>query len=342
MRLVTIGSPSISVGDPVVLDAARAGAALMVFLSHWSILTGNGAYHLESLGRIGVLVFFVLSGYLIAATTARATLSSYAVARTARLYSVVVPMLVLLPIIDWLSVHLGAPESRYDFSTQFFFSATFATRWWFLEVPTFGDGPFWSLSYEAGFYVVWAAIWFGGRYRRAAVLAACLLVGPKVLLLFPIWLAGVALYLSGARLTALGVALALPAAVILGMLGRQITILPAIWGDSSILLSDWLRGGACLLMLASLMALVKLTTFPLATWIATRSFTLYLLHFPLMGLLVLVFGRAYASTAPGSVLIGAATLAACLALGSLIEPTHKSWRRFLTAVFISRPGVRRL
>jgi peptidoglycan/LPS O-acetylase OafA/YrhL len=57
------------------------------------------------------------------------------------------------------------------------------------------NGPLWSLSYEAGYYVLFAAAFFLSGIRRIAVLALLtFLVGPRVLLLIPAWLMGVWLW----------------------------------------------------------------------------------------------------------------------------------------------------
>src|SRR4029079_6548 len=89
----------------VYLDLLRFMAALMVFLSH---LGGNiGGHFLPSLAPFGapaVVVFFVLSGYVIAFVTANreATARDYTIARCTRLYSVVVPTVALTGLLDWI------------------------------------------------------------------------------------------------------------------------------------------------------------------------------------------------------------------------------------------------
>ena len=331
---------SISKSESVVLDTARASAALMVFLSHWSIFTG-WLPQFQSLGRIGVLIFFVLSGFLIAAASEQRSARSYIVARAARLYSVTLPVLIVLPILG-VAVAMSAPTRLPEFlppdvpaTVQWLASITFTNYWWFLNVPTFSDGPFWSLSYEAAFYVVWGA-WVFSPSIWWTVLAAAL-VGPAVILLFPIWLLGALLYRSGVRLSVSGAFIALPIAAVLGVVGRQIGILPSEWGFSTTFVSDWLRGTACLLILMSSFPLVRIERLPLATWIATRSFTLYLTHYPLLKLSTLLF---VSPGLPTAVAIGGGILAICLGLGSVLEPTNKSWREVLRRLLPDVAGGR--
>ena len=77
------------------LDALRFGAALTVFVSHYSTgrISGGLFWQLEYYGRAAVLMFFVLSGFVIAwvSETRERTLEEYGLSRFARLYSVIIP-----------------------------------------------------------------------------------------------------------------------------------------------------------------------------------------------------------------------------------------------------------
>jgi len=78
------------------LHALRLFAALLVVATHANQLGYTGSSHglLEPLGRLGVIVFFVLSGYVIAhvSETRHRNLSSYMLARLGRLNSVLIPV----------------------------------------------------------------------------------------------------------------------------------------------------------------------------------------------------------------------------------------------------------
>src|SRR5882672_11159660 len=92
------------------LDLLRFAAAMLVFLDHAGRkrLGGPLLGHLEGLADFAVLLFFVLSGYVIAfaGDCKERTLGSYAVARTARIYSVVVPALLLTFVADRIGMAL--------------------------------------------------------------------------------------------------------------------------------------------------------------------------------------------------------------------------------------------
>ncbi|KAK0339081.1 hypothetical protein LTR94_036019, partial [Friedmanniomyces endolithicus] len=76
----------------VYLDLVRFLAALAVVAMHvrqFGLVEAPGADHLTLFGREAVMAFFVLSGFVIAYTTAqrRPSAREYALARAARIYS---------------------------------------------------------------------------------------------------------------------------------------------------------------------------------------------------------------------------------------------------------------
>jgi peptidoglycan/LPS O-acetylase OafA/YrhL len=82
------------------LDLARACAALAVVVAHFSyfrIFDDAQIARIPDFGREAVIAFFVLSGFVIAysAEHKNFTAKSYVVARAARLFSVVLPVLAL-------------------------------------------------------------------------------------------------------------------------------------------------------------------------------------------------------------------------------------------------------
>src|SRR3954468_17403598 len=95
-------------GTSLYLDLVRFGAAFVVFLEHLREHTRNSFaafwrshpflyVHLDAYSETAVIVFFVLSGYVIAhvLATRENTLTEFATSRLARLYSVAIPALLL-------------------------------------------------------------------------------------------------------------------------------------------------------------------------------------------------------------------------------------------------------
>jgi peptidoglycan/LPS O-acetylase OafA/YrhL len=204
------------------LDLSRMLAALNVLVGHalclvfvpWRDISAygwgwKGLYILLSLGSPAVIVFFVLSGYLICgeylSAAARGTWSfrNYAVKRLSRLYIVLLPALAMTAILDYVgkNVLLGkiytgelsksfmiTPNDMhvYDFSTllqNLLFLQT-------VTAPPFGtNGVLWSLANEFWYYVIFGLVMFSvcKRKERVAPIATFLLA-VLICALLPGWL----------------------------------------------------------------------------------------------------------------------------------------------------------
>jgi len=194
----------------LALDALRFLAALCVFFDHLSSapFTENiiparlGAY-----GDIAVTVFFVLSGFVIAHVVGarERTPRDYALARLSRLYSVVLPALAVTLFADslgsWLNPDFYAaqkvlwkPVSAAGYAASGLFVNEF--RGLGLDGLTPGsNAPFWSLSFEAAYYLLAGLVLFAPRrWQTLAIPGLLLCAGPTVAVLAPVWALGFALY----------------------------------------------------------------------------------------------------------------------------------------------------
>jgi peptidoglycan/LPS O-acetylase OafA/YrhL len=183
-------------------------------------------YFLTGFGNEAVLVFFVLSGFLISTAIfsrqASGTWSwrDYAIDRSSRLYVVLLPGLFFGLLWDKLGGSVFASTGIYSQPLESFGSATVQTRLvigtflgnlFFVQTilcPTFGsNGPLWSLANEFWYYVLFplalaAGIAWKLRSWRPAIavtiLAACVaaFLGRPILAGFLIWLAGTALVIA--------------------------------------------------------------------------------------------------------------------------------------------------
>lgn len=196
----------------VYLDLIRFSAAIMVVLSHaaYTRLGGEWLSIFGSTGRDAVMIFFVLSGYVIAFVvhTKERDFRSYSISRLSRIYSVALPAIVLTVILDSMGKYLdpqfysgGWYIDSYAF-LRFLASATLANEYWFVSIRAFSNGPFWSLSYEFAYYLLFALWLFSPeKLRLWLVVLASAIIGPKILLLAPVWLAGVYCYHFNQRYT---------------------------------------------------------------------------------------------------------------------------------------------
>ena len=185
-------------GLSVYLDSVRFGAALVVLLSHaWEAFVPS--HPLPWPGHHAVIVFFVLSGFVVAhvASTKEKTLSSFALYRSVRILTVTVPaLLISLAVALFMGVHWLAASEHVAINFLFLGQS------WSLDIMPDANQPFWSLCYEVWYYCIFA----GALFPRSVALKAawisglCLLAGPKILLLMPCWLCGVFLYWNREKL----------------------------------------------------------------------------------------------------------------------------------------------
>jgi peptidoglycan/LPS O-acetylase OafA/YrhL len=187
------------------LDLSRFGAALVVFLTHarFEKWTGGFLWQIEPFGPRAVDVFFVLSGFVIAYVTDRREGDgrTYAISRLARIYSVALPSLLLTLVFNTIGQSIG-PTLYIPMSDQggahfwpFVTNVLFLNEAW-NQHSVFGTNlPYWSLGFEVWYYIIFGlAVFAPGRWRWIGVVAALGIAGPKVAILFPLWLAGVGGY----------------------------------------------------------------------------------------------------------------------------------------------------
>jgi peptidoglycan/LPS O-acetylase OafA/YrhL len=184
------------------LDFVRFLSAAIVFAFHLSYRGFGGTWIPLHIGGDAVMVFFVLSGFIISYTAEREpTLAVFMTARLARLWSVAIPALALTFAADKIGNLINpdfytATSYNPDLAVlRLVASGVFLNEVWFRSICPLSNLPFWSIGFEFWYYVLFAAgFYLSGVKRTVTVAAAAVAVGPKILLLFPIWLLGVAIY----------------------------------------------------------------------------------------------------------------------------------------------------
>jgi peptidoglycan/LPS O-acetylase OafA/YrhL len=146
-----MSQPQPPVDRAAYLDGIRALAALGVVASH-SGVPG------PQLNRIGVQVFFVLSGYLITGILRRGIESNtlrvgtFLLARLRRLMPALVLMLTVCTLLAWgRSPAFGSQAALWAVASLFYITDVARI---FSSVSDF-FGHTWTLSVEAQFYLVW-------------------------------------------------------------------------------------------------------------------------------------------------------------------------------------------
>lgn len=187
------------------LDLVRFTAAALVLLSHTNRrFLIDDIVPLSNMGHEAVIVFFVLSGFVIAYVTdgKEGTFIEYWLSRLARLYSVALPALLLTLVLDQAGQTLQpafyTDTTTHDWAAlRFVTSMFFVNEIWFVSIMTYSNLPYWSLCYEFWYYFLFAIFFFvRDPWRWPLIALVCLLLGPKIVLLAPIWALGAVLYSS--------------------------------------------------------------------------------------------------------------------------------------------------
>lgn len=249
-----------------------------------------------------VVVFFLISGWLVGGSLLNKmaqpqALRSYAIDRISRLWTVLIPTFVLVIALGILSGTLDprnadfAPDNPYSWTALAGNLAGLQT----ISVPQFGGNyPLWSLANESWYYLMFPllVLYMDGRRRvlAGAAMLLCAFVLPfEIMLYFAIWLLGagfsrVRLDCGAATRTLLALLLA-ALSVYFRLYGSNDDLVAASFGQ------DLLLSLVFLALLSSTVvkpdpgnALVA----PLrrwAGWLSNFSFTLYVVHVPVLGLL---------------------------------------------------------
>lgn len=189
----------------VWLDLCRVLAALFVFLGHAVGLEVAPSIMSKVWHRSAddaVTVFFVISGLVIAHATARShvTWRDYALARMSRVYSVALVAVVFAYVVDKVGMQIRveeyAPEWQYPRPWLFMpFHWAFLGETWVGSIQPFSAAPYWSLSYEVWYYVLFGCLTYARGWAKWPLVAVvCAIMGPRIWLLMPIWWLGVGLY----------------------------------------------------------------------------------------------------------------------------------------------------
>jgi peptidoglycan/LPS O-acetylase OafA/YrhL len=333
----------------VYLDAMRFAAAMLVFLNHLSFgrISHGFLWQFDDTGHDGVIVFFVLSGFVIAnvADTKEQTLADYAASRLARLYSVLIPALFLTCAADFVGIsHNSVP---YDLSQETWpaarltASSLFLSEIWFFHFQPLSNGPYWSLPYEFWYYVMFGCVMFlRGRFRWISVALAATIAGPNILLLLPVWIVGATTYwllprFRLSRLWAITGALMSASFVVAVVVGDSRDLIPRVLTDVRFSPVDYLTGFAVALNIVCISTLrIRLPAENFIRHCAGRTFALYMFHMPLLSLAAAYIPSTISAYVRGPI-IGVFALIVVFSLGGLVE----GWKRPLRHRILQLIGV---
>ena len=374
-------------GSYVLLSHLRWIAALMVVLAHiQQTLLGRHrltaarafphglinrlSFSHAGYGHAAVVVFFVLSGFLVGGKlielngpTLGATWQSYLVDRFTRIFIVLWPALLLaacvLAAIQRLCPHAGFIAAggwslaldmplAYDNSLWRWVCAPLLLNE--LLAPTLQvDAPLWSLAYEWVYYMVSLAALLALRRIASpgagilmtyatALLCLALYVQPEVLMGGLVWAAGLAARLAYNRRLLRGSALQYLGLAAVGVALVLIRFVP---------MPDLALGLALALMIAHPGWTRLRLAAPLADRLAAMSFSLYAIHFPILVAILAALNpdarRPHPLSGPTGFAVAAAALGVIVALtyvfSALTERHSRRVRNILSHGFIRTAAV---
>ena len=219
-----------------LLDNTRWVAALLVAAGHlrnflmadWSAVPQHSLpaalfYWMTGFGRMAVIVFFVLSGYLVggralaAVEAGKFSVQGYALNRFSRLYPPLLAAIVLTALLDTVGLQYANALGFYDYPNSYqvigetqpvadtLTPHTALLNLLFLQTivaPTFGsNSPLWSLANEFWYYVFCPLVALLARRRRWVVvttvpvlIALGAALGLEIVALGATWIAGALAY----------------------------------------------------------------------------------------------------------------------------------------------------
>ncbi|WP_185732288.1 acyltransferase [Burkholderia sp. Bp8963] len=306
------------------LDLIRSLAAAEVAIGHmrnlvmFDFVSGGFAakafYLLTAFGKQAVIVFFVLSGYLVGGSVVRDvrrnswSWQKYLLDRFTRLWIVLIPALLLTLFWDHIGISIangsfyrgteGNWVTRVDISENLGFNQLICNAAFLqtLACNTFGsNGPLWSLANEFWYYM-WFPVFYVAASKARTPRGIALIVPAIVAMVafagllegFSYWLLGVVAYEIRLRVSIKNgtpyIMVATAALVISLVIGKTSSYGHAITAAGFFLL--------LVAITTSGAQIISPTISKIASGFSDMSYTLYLTHLPLtMFLVAVLFGE---------------------------------------------------
>jgi len=299
-------------GYSLYLDVLRFSAAMVVFFSHVASqdLTDGFLWQFKAYSQTAVMIFFVMSGYVIAFVTheKEKNITDFAVARVSRLWSIIIPALILTAICDYIGLQVNAnlymnsawPYPEGSQVMHYLLSFFLVQNLWGADLNPGINGPFWSLTYEWVYYILFGLFYFlKGNYKWFWILLIAALAGPSILVLFPVWLLGFALFKYELlnkiefKQSYYKAILSVSAIALIIFWGPEVRSLdlPISWVSRKSVVGDYFDSVMFVIHLyycPHLIGLIKPVMFKyenIIRWSASLTFALYLFHRPIIQLI---------------------------------------------------------
>jgi peptidoglycan/LPS O-acetylase OafA/YrhL len=173
-------------------DGLRLIGALAVLVSHQFALADRLEPHLApgySLGRLGVLLFFSISGYLVYGSwVSDPDVGRFARRRLLRVWPAYAAVVILAPLLAYALVHLAHQHPFYlirAYMRNILWIGLGSKGTFFPDLPyPFLNGSLWTLEFEVECYLVLALVLAlaGARQRRRALIGLLAVCGAWIVL----------------------------------------------------------------------------------------------------------------------------------------------------------------
>ncbi len=317
-------------------------------------------------GHQAVMIFFVLSGFFITRSIIiddrmrGFSWPVYLIKRLSRLWIVLLPCLVLTLLWDSTGTSLNGVKfytgqlytiynsgPNLETGGDHLGLSAFLGNLFFLQmivVPIFGsNGPLWSLTNEFWYYLMFPLLylsitrerrWLIGAVNISIFVGICIFIGPDIAIYGMIWLAGAFVYIIYDR-GWFATQLKSPVALGLTFLALLLSLVVSKGRYGTDFTKDFSIGiaAAALVLVLTRIDGAALSYQRAARVLADGSYTMYLVHFPFMAMLVAVVlhNQKYEASLVGYSLfvgIGAVTLIYCYGVYLLFERHTGKVRRF--------------
>ena len=344
------------------VDLIRGLSALIVLVCHYRWFFAQGVrdwrkdaplplydwlWPIYDHGGIAVQMFWILSGFVFTvaygAQGPRLDQREFWVHRIARLYPLHFVTLVAIALLQLLSVRLTGQWTVEDNNDlpHFIAQLFFASNWFTLEGSF--NGPIWSVSVEVLIYFVFVV------YLKRAGLSVSLAIGlaavgavvelatdNPIALCLALFFAGVAIGIVAPQVQQLLGRKLVPvaAATLVAAIGICFVVDEAGYPGMVRMAAVYLGTPAVLLLFIALDYNCPPLT-PRLHWVGAITYSVYLLHFPILIVLMLAFGSALDPVLPSPV-----TLAAWVALVILASLATYRWLELPAQRFIRQRWAR--
>ncbi|PZE66878.1 acyltransferase [Curtobacterium sp. MCBD17_021] len=306
----TRSRPQLSPGVRAGLDLARALAAVYVVAYHVlaSVAMPRPLSALFSFGQEAVIVFFLLSGFVIFANEAdrSARPGGYYLRRLRRIYPPILLAMALSTVLWAFGLIRVDPSLWSAVGTMLSLQDIPTLKPGVVTAPYLGNDPLWSLSYEVFFYLVFPLVmvaWRRNEQRTRALVPVVAVAAFASYIFMPNHLSLVIAYFllwwSGAMaahvyLRTGTIRVGAVKSELLGLVSLTLVALAGVavhgWNGAGLFPGLMVRHFAIALLLAlvlvtparTLLGKASLTAARPAAAVASVSYGLYVLHYPLL------------------------------------------------------------